>query len=103
MVKLCSQFDEAVAFVRDEAKREPLKVGTSARLIEGPKGLSLQDLRNRLETDPVMLVFGTGYGLSSDWNRTLDGFLGPISGPSDFNHLSVRSAVAIYLDRLMGR
>ncbi len=31
-----------------------------------------------------------------------DFFLEPIKGPSDYNHLSVRSAVAIVLDRLLG-
>jgi hypothetical protein len=29
-----------------------------------------------------------------------DVFLEPIQGPADFNHLSVRAAVAITLDRL---
>jgi hypothetical protein len=32
-----------------------------------------------------------------------DSTLAPIQGFSDYNHLSVRSAVAIILDRLMGR
>ncbi|RLB43293.1 MAG: hypothetical protein DRH23_16495, partial [Deltaproteobacteria bacterium] len=31
-----------------------------------------------------------------------DVFLEPIVGPTDFNHLSVRAAVAITLDRLFG-
>jgi hypothetical protein len=32
-----------------------------------------------------------------------DFILEPIDGPTDWNHLPVRSAVAIYLDRLFGR
>jgi hypothetical protein len=31
-----------------------------------------------------------------------DFFLEPIEGPSNYNHLSVRSAVAVVLDRLLG-
>ena len=84
----------------------PLVIGTHARPVEGAQFYSVNKLRYTLweEKKPVFLVFGTGYGLTDDFMRGLDGVLESIrSAPPDtFRHLSVRSAVSIYLDRLMG-
>lgn len=102
LTELVFSFDEVLERIRTLSGGDPLTVGTSAQR-EGPKYLALSDLKQSLETKPALLVFGTGYGLASEWQAKLDGFLGPISGPTDFNHLSVRSAVAIYLDRLFGK
>ena len=52
---------------------------------------------------PHLLVFGTGFGLADEIMKQMDYVLEPIWGPTDFNHLSVRSAAAIILDRLLGR
>jgi len=102
LVELVANFEEVLARIQELSGESPLKVGTSARA-EGARSLKTEDLLSSLETKPALLVFGTGYGLSSAWQEILDGFLGPILGPSEFNHLSVRSAVSIYLDRLFGR
>jgi hypothetical protein len=48
-------------------------------------------------------MLGTGWGLSDEILERSDYFLEPIRGTGDFNHLSVRSACAIMLDRLLGR
>jgi len=102
LVSLVRDYSEALAEMERISGEKPLQIGTSARS-EGPKYVALNDLKQLREQRPVLLVFGTGYGLASQWNERLDGFLGPISGQnSNFNHLSVRSAVAIYLDRLCG-
>lgn len=50
-----------------------------------------------------LLLFGTGSGLSADVLKSADFLMAPIRGPVDYNHLSVRSAAAIVLDRLFGR
>jgi hypothetical protein len=50
-----------------------------------------------------LLLFGTGWGMTEEIFTAADLVLEPILGNSDYNHLSVRSAVAIYLDRLLGR
>lgn len=52
---------------------------------------------------PFLLLFGTGSGLTDEMTEQADFLLEPIQGPSDYNHLSVRSAVSILLDRLWGR
>jgi hypothetical protein len=81
----------------------PLLVGTSARQ-HGGQPLSYEQLRTQLtnEEAPVYLLFGTGWGIAEEVLARLDVMLPPVSGPGPYNHLSVRSAVAIILDRLRG-
>lgn len=77
---------------------------TSARV--RPNSLSHAEARARLETDgrPVLLVFGTGWGLAEAVHERAHAHLFPIrSAVSDgYNHLSVRAAAAILFDRLKG-
>jgi hypothetical protein len=55
------------------------------------------------ETDqPYLLLLGTGWGLTDECFSTADLILEPIAGNGIYNHLSVRSAAAIMLDRLRG-
>jgi len=51
----------------------------------------------------VLLLFGTAWGLHREIIEQADYILEPIAGPSDYNHLSVRTAAAIILDRLVNR
>ena len=53
---------------------------------------------------PVLIVFGTGWGLHQNIHDAATGRLAAIhsAGPEGFNHLSVRAAAAILLDRLLG-
>jgi hypothetical protein len=51
---------------------------------------------------PFLLMFGTGWGMSDELMSRADYVLKPINGPTDYNHLSVRAACAIILDRLFG-
>ena len=50
---------------------------------------------------PHLLVFGTAWGLAESVLERADFILEPITGTTGYNHLSVRSAAAITLDRLM--
>jgi hypothetical protein len=51
---------------------------------------------------PYLLMLGTGWGLTEEIFSTADLILKPIAGNGLYNHLSVRSAAAIMLDRLKG-
>lgn len=51
---------------------------------------------------PVLLLFGTGWGIEQSVMEQFDYILEPIYGPGTYNHLPVRAAVAIILDRLKG-
>jgi hypothetical protein len=61
-------------------------------------------MRQRFEKEngPFIIVFGTGHGLADEILERSDVVLEPIGSPTEWNHLSVRSAVAISLDRLLG-
>lgn len=54
-------------------------------------------------TQPLMIVFGTGWGISPKFYGEVDRFLEPIQGPGTYNHLSVRAAAAIVLDRVFAQ
>ena len=97
LVKLVATLDEArVAAGGSEVWT------TAARPRE--RSVSFDDARARLATEgpPVMLVFGTGWGLAESVMRDADVHLPPIDGAGRYNHLSVRAAAAIVLDRLVG-
>jgi hypothetical protein len=68
--------------------------------------VSHAEARERLATDgaPVVIVFGTGWGLAEEICARADAHLAPILSlrPDGYNHLSVRAAAAILFDRLRG-
>jgi hypothetical protein len=78
---------------------------TAAAARAGPV-TTYQQARDRLEqaTRPVLIVFGTGWGLPVEFCARADVRLEPIRARADtgYNHLSVRAACAITLDRLLG-
>jgi len=83
--------------------------GRKVRLVVTGAGLpgdlvSCGALRQRMEEErnPYLLVFGTGWGIAGEVLEKSDYRLEPVRGSCDYNHLSVRSAVAIVLDRLWG-
>jgi hypothetical protein len=65
--------------------------------------LQFTELRKMIEGSnlPYLLIFGTGSGIAAEVINTADYQLEPIRGRGDYNHLAVRSAVAIVLDRVM--
>ncbi len=77
---------------------------TSARRVAGPSA-TLAEARTLLsEGPPVLLVLGTGWGLAPEVIESATLRLAPIQSPRQdgYNHLSVRAAAAILLDRLLG-
>lgn len=94
--------DDAIAAVRASTGERPRVVATCAR--PGRATETFGALRASLEEGrPVLLVFGTGWGLADEVLAGADSVLEPIVAPgSDYNHLSVRCAAAIALDRLVG-
>ena len=80
----------------------PKTVVTCARRY--PSSIGYEKFREFLKTGyPHLLVFGTAWGLAETFIAEADYILEPITGPTEYNHLSVRSAAAIILDRLLGR
>ena len=102
LVRICLSIDDAIAEIEAREGKTPRLVVTSAK--SGPDRSSYSEEAERLRTEsrPTLLLFGTGHGLSDRVLQRAEVFLEPIQGPADFNHLSVRAAVAITLDRLLG-
>jgi hypothetical protein len=76
---------------------------TAARRFD--KSLTFGDARALVGADgkPVLVVFGTGWGLAPAVVEAADARLEPIESVRErYNHLSVRAACAIALDRLLG-
>ena len=69
-----------------------------------PNSISFVSMRELLEdTDqPFLLLFGTGWGMTEEVFSRADYLLESVKGAGSYNHLSVRSAAAIILDRLLG-
>jgi hypothetical protein len=100
LVRLAASIDEAIASIEAEEGDSPRLVATSARPGAGRSSYAEEATRLSTEDGPTLLLFGTGHGLSDRVLQRADVFLEPIDGPTEFNHLSVRAAVAITLDRL---
>jgi len=101
-IRLASDLDGVIADIEREVGVLPRLVATTAR--EGGLRVSFATLRQRLaaETRPELLVLGTGWGLTRELLGRADDVLEPIRGSDGWNHLSVRAAAAIILDRLRG-
>jgi hypothetical protein len=78
----------------------PRQIATSARPL--PNGVGYAEMREALESagPPFLLLLGTGSGLTADLVKRAPYRLAPIPGVDGYNHLSVRAAAAVLLDRL---
>lgn len=103
LVQLIESLHEVIKRIEEREGKKPLVVATSAQLADTQQVASFYDQKKVWASDrPVLMLFGTGQGLSPSVIEQSDYLLLPIDGFSEFNHLSVRSAVAIILDRWLG-
>lgn len=80
---------------------QPTIVATSAKVHEKSQGFS--SVSERLAGgEHMLLLFGTASGLAPEIMDSVDVILPPVGGREQYNHLSVRSACSIVLDRLLG-
>lgn len=103
LIRIVGSLDEVREDLGNRYGGLPVKmVATGAR--QKPGILSCRALAELIKKDdhPYLLLFGTGWGLTEELFAAADYILEPIKGNGDYNHLSVRSAVAIILDRLLG-
>jgi len=102
LVQVSRSLDEAIATIADNRPIKPFIIATGAR--KRDRTSSFKEIRHLIEENdrPNIVVFGTGYGLAEEVFDVADAVLEPIGNPDDWNHLSVRGAVAIMLDRLLG-
>ncbi|MEX1369145.1 MAG: RNA methyltransferase [Nannocystaceae bacterium] len=92
--------DAVIAEHEDELGVRPTVVATSARASD--RDLPLSEVRGRLHAgEPMVLLVGKAWGLAPRILDEADLRLAPIDAGTGFNHLSVRSAIAILIDRLL--
>jgi tRNA (guanine37-N1)-methyltransferase len=86
---------------------QPTVVATSARQESFPHAQRVTPSElfatQVIAPGPLLILLGTGWGLADSLIPSVTRVLAPIEGASDWNHLSVRSAAAVLLDRLFGR
>lgn len=103
LIRICRGIDEVRDIIRGDGGENPTLVGTTARPRSGSIGFETLQRRMRKAGDkPHLLLLGTAWGLAETILADVDYTLEPVYGPSDYNHLSVRCAAAIILDRLVG-
>jgi tRNA (guanine37-N1)-methyltransferase len=111
---------DVVAILEKQHGSRPLLWGSSAdysrpgKLLE-PRGrkpkrkedfsgriICFDEARKILYTRPAVLLLGTGHGLAPEIIEQCDHLLPPLRRFADYNHLSVRSAGTVILDRILG-
>jgi hypothetical protein len=102
LVALTDDLASTIQAVQRETGARPRLVVTSARAGEGRT--TFAQMKQRVDSDgpPVLFLLGTGWGLTEEVFAQADDILEPIRGVGSYNHLSVRAAAAILLDRLRG-
>jgi hypothetical protein len=102
LIVIKNTIDEVIEHIRKDTGDTPKTVVTSAN--ENPRDISFKRFREMLKDgDSYLLILGTGWGLSESFIAEADYILNPVLGNTGYNHLSVRCAAAVILDRLLGR
>lgn len=86
-----------------ETGKKPIIITTSAKKLPHSQTIDFYDQGIVWQHErPVVFLFGTGQGLADEVVAMSDYLLVPVQGMTHYNHLSVRSAMAIILDRWLG-
>jgi len=100
LVRVVAAVADAAADVEAREGRRPRVTASGARALPG--AVRHADWRDLRSAAPQLLLFGTAWGLAPEVFAAADCVLQPIAGTGAYNHLSVRSAAAILIDRLLG-
>lgn len=102
-LKIFASVQKAIAWTEEKEKKPVFKIATTAKRHAGAQHwLTLKREILRRDHSPL-IIFGTGWGLHDEVMEMADAVMTPICGGKDgWNHLSVRSAVSITLDRFFG-
>lgn len=100
-----ASLEDAIADVTEREGERPKLIVTAARAPADRALATVAEARGWLaeRTHPYLLLLGTGHGLAESLLASADHQLEPLDVGTGYNHLSVRAAAAIYLDRLLGR
>jgi hypothetical protein len=99
LVETVATLEDALGCWENVVGKCPLTILTGAARRDG---VSFAQCRALLQEHPLLLVFGTGWGLAPQLFERGWTVLAPVTGSGGYNHLPVRAAAAIILDRLLG-
>ncbi len=108
IVQHAYNIEEVKEKILKEKGKAPKIIGTSASIPTDKKKRPLveqimwKELKKILKNEEILLLFGTSHGISEDLLRQCDAILPPLRGLSKYNHLSVRAAAALCLERIIG-
>ena len=102
-IEIVDSLEDVIDDIEKSGCVRPKTVATCAK--EQDRSIGYKQFQDMLWTDDesaYVLVFGTAWGLAESLMSETDYILEPIRSDTGYNHLSVRSAVSIILDRLVG-
>lgn len=108
LARLADSLENACENVQKQCGKKPLLIGTSAKAEKDKRGREKRlaepfaDIKRLAKENPLLIVLGTSHGLAPEALSACDFLLPPIRYMGHYNHLPVRSACAIILDRLLG-
>ncbi len=103
LLRVVGSLSSAIEDIARKSGETPVLWATTAKNAGGAlRHCVARDLLER-ENRPFLLLFGTGWGLAPEIFDLADAVLEPIPGVNGYNHLPVRSAASILMDRLLGR
>ncbi|MBN1833180.1 MAG: RNA methyltransferase [Deltaproteobacteria bacterium] len=106
LIGISSTLETSKEEITELEGESPLLMVTDASKRVGKTSLTFSEAANIIGSDRVVfLIFGTAWGLDEEIMGQADYILDPIEakGKNGYNHLSVRTAAAIILDRLIGQ
>lgn len=99
IITITESINKCKELITTQEGMRPIVITTTARQMNNQIGIEkIIELYNT--NQPLLILFGTGHGLIETIHDEEDFVLSPIIGINGYNHLSVRSAVAIILDRI---
>lgn len=105
LVRVVSNIGEVVADIERQGRTKVKIVATSA--VNSGRSTGFNEFKEILAAPEnkgfvYLLVLGTAWGLADEVLNKAHYILSPICGGREYNHLSVRSAAAIMMDRILG-
>ncbi len=101
VLEITSSLNASIEEIKKIEGEAPVVIATCASKIG--RAISFAEAKGIIYGNkPVFLLFGTAWGLHSEVLESADFVLAPVEGNGEYNHLSVRTAAAIILDRLIG-
>jgi hypothetical protein len=100
LINVSSSIEIAKKKIEKETNKEVKIIATTAKNLKN--SISFKSLSEEIKDSKYayLLIFGTGWGLTEETLNYSNYILEPISYDTNYNHLSVRSAVSIIMDRL---